>query len=115
MEPKTPQPPTKLEFLEYLKQYLNENGRWPFWLLVAVNHCGYRCNYGDEIPYSTPTLADFETFPYLLLMFKKFQSEELRKNIFHEYFIDDWRSGQEIRKVIITQRFYQVSPNSTQA
>ena len=36
------------------------------------------------------------------------------QSIFEDYFIDDWRSGQEIRKVIITQRFYQVSPNSTQ-
>ena len=42
------------------------------------------------------------------------QKPQLQKSIFEDYFIDDWRSGQEIRKVIITQRFYQVSPNSTQ-
>ena len=32
-----------------------------------------------------------------------------------EYFFGEWRSGQEKSKIVITQRFYQISPNSTQA
>ena len=36
-------------------------------------------------------------------------------NIIEEYFYGDWRSGQEVHKVVITQRLYQISPNSTQA
>ena len=35
--------------------------------------------------------------------------------VIEEYFRGDWRSGQEIGKIVITQRFYQISPNSTQA
>ena len=59
-------------------------------------------------------LADLESSPDLLEWFEEFQSEELRKNIFEEYFNGDWRSGQEVHKVVITQRLYQTSPNSTQ-
>ena len=69
--------------------------------------------YGYE-----PTLADLESSPDLLKWFEEFQSEELRKrvslSIFEEYFNGDWRLGQEIHKVVITQRLYQTSPNSTQ-
>ena len=36
-------------------------------------------------------------------------------NIIEEYFNGDWRDGKEIHKVVITQRLYQTSPNSTQA
>ena len=36
-------------------------------------------------------------------------------DVIKEYFRGDWRSGQEISKIVITQRFYQISPNSTQA
>ena len=36
-------------------------------------------------------------------------------NIIEEYFNGDWRKGHEIQRVIITQRLYQTSPNSTQA
>ena len=86
MEVITPPPPsTKLEALEYLKQ-----------------------EYGF-----TATLADLET--NLLPFLEWFQSEERRKTIFEEYFIGNWRSGQEIHKVVITKRLYQTSPNSTQA
>ena len=38
-----------------------------------------------------------------------------RSNIIEEYFNGDWRKGQEIHNVVITQRLYQTSPNSTQA
>ena len=65
--------------------------------------------YGYE-----PTLADLETSPDLLEWFEEFQSGELRGSIFEEYFNGDWRSGQEVHKVVITQRLYQTSPNSTQ-
>ena len=34
----------------------------------------------------------------------------IEKNVF-----GNWREGQEIHKVVITQRLYQTSPNSTQA
>ena len=36
-------------------------------------------------------------------------------DVIEEYFRGDWRSGQEIGKIVITKRFYQISPNSTQA
>ena len=96
-----PQPPTKFDFLEYLKQhdkYYYESD-----------------NYYYEFYDLTPTLADLETSPYLLQWFEDFQTEKLRKNIFKEYFYGDWRRGQEFQKVIITQRLYQTSPNTTQA
>ena len=92
MEPITPpQPPTKPEFLEYYSLYEYE-------------------------------LADLESSPDLLEWFEEFQSEELRKrvslmrkSIYHEYFNGlDWRSGQEVHKVVITLRLYQTSPNSKQ-
>ena len=35
--------------------------------------------------------------------------------VIEEYFRGDWRSGREISKIVITQRFYQISPYSTQA
>ena len=36
-------------------------------------------------------------------------------DVIEEYFYGDWRSGQEVHKVVITQRLYQISPNSAQA
>ena len=50
----------------------------------------------------------------LLEWVEDFRSEDFRKSIFEEYFNGDWRSGQEFHKVVITQRLYQTSPNSTQ-
>ena len=44
------------------------------------------------------------------------QFESMSKlDVIQEYFHGDWRSGQEISKIVITQRFYQISPYSTQA
>ena len=43
----------------------------------------------------------------------RFPSMSKLDNI-EEYFRGDWRLGQEITKIVITQRFYQTSPNSTQ-
>ena len=37
------------------------------------------------------------------------------QDVIEEYFFGDWRKGQDIRKVVITRRFYQTSPNTTQA
>ena len=110
IEPITPpQPPTKLDFLEYLKQeYSASNDSY------YINDSYYDYQYYNY----EPTLTDLETSPYLLEWFEEFQSEELRKRvsliIFDEYFNGDWRSGQEVHKVVITQRLYQTSPNSTQ-
>ena len=36
-------------------------------------------------------------------------------SIIEEYFNGDLRNGQEICEVVISQRFYQTSPSSTQA
>ena len=36
-------------------------------------------------------------------------------DIIEEEFTGDWRKGQEIKQVVITKRFYQVSSNSSQA
>lgn len=36
-------------------------------------------------------------------------------DIIDEGFTGDWRQGQEIKKVAITKRFYQVSSNSSEA
>ena len=46
---------------------------------------------------------------------EKFQSKELSKSIFEVFFSGDWRKGQEISKIVITKRFYQISSSSTQA
>ena len=34
---------------------------------------------------------------------------------YRDFFEDDWRSGQEIHQIVITLRFYQVSPEKTQS
>ena len=51
--------------------------------------------------------------------FGRFQRQELSKRVkkstFEESFNGNWRKGQEIHKVVITQRLYQTSSNSTQA
>ena len=36
-------------------------------------------------------------------------------DVIEEYFNGNWRLGQEIHEVAITQRLYQTSPTSTQA
>ena len=32
-----------------------------------------------------------------------------------ENFTGDWRQGQEMKNIVVTKRFYQVSANSSQA
>ena len=50
--------------------------------------------------------------------FNRFWSEKesmILRSYMEEYFDGDWRMGKEIRKVVLTQKIYQTSPNSTQA
>ena len=51
----------------------------------------------------------------MMVKIQPLESRELSKFIFEEYFDGDWRQGQEISKIVITQRFYQISSSSTQA
>ena len=87
IEPLEPSEPTKFEFLEYLDQYhgLSEN--------VSMDYL-YNNYYNN---------------------FTDFQSIELQKSFFEDFFEGDWRKGKEICKVVINQRLYQISPSSTQA
>ena len=87
-----PPPPTKLDFLEYLDQY---NG-WT--------------DYGFSMDY----LYDYHYY-FLHYNLEWFQSQAVPDSVFEEHFGGDWRKGQEIRKIVITQTLYQISPNSTQA
>ena len=54
-----------------------------------------------------------------LSWFEWFKMREMYSNatfdIYAEYFNGDWRKGQEIHKVVITKRLYQISPDLTQA
>ena len=86
-----PEPPTRFDFLKYLDDI-----------------------YGLSQNYSIEYLYDF-LYDFLDYNLEKFQSNELPKSIFEEFFSGDWRKGQEISKIVITQRFYQISPSSTQA
>ena len=86
-----PEPPTKFDFLEYLDDSL-----------------GLSQTYSMDLLY-------FELYDHLVDYLEWFQSRELSMFIFEEYFDGDWRQGQEISKIVITQRFYQISPSSTQA
>ena len=43
------------------------------------------------------------------------ESSKSTLDVIEEYFYGDWRKGKEIQKVVITQRLYQISSNSTQA
>ena len=86
-----PEAPTRFDFLEYLDDI-----------------------YGLSQYHSMEYLYDYY-YDYLDDNLEKFQSKELSKSIFEEFFSGDWRKGQEISKIVITQRFYQISPSSTQA
>ena len=99
IEPLEPQLPTKFEFLEYLDDlsYLSEN--------VSIDYL-----YDNLYDYYYGFLNDF-----LNENLEVYQSRELSRSIFEEYFNGDWRLGHQIRKVVITQRLYQISPNSKQA
>ena len=84
-----PEAPTKFDCLEYLKKIgWSQNYSMDRWMLLSV---------------------------YVYDDLKECQSKELSKSIFEEFFNGDWRKGQEISKIVITKRFYQISPSSTQA
>ena len=87
-----PAPPTNLEFLDYYRYWYNS-----FMESASIDYVySYYNDYLDEI-------------------LEEFQSKELSNIIIEEYLNGDWRQGQEIFKIVITQRFYQISPSSTQA
>ena len=52
---------------------------------------------------------------YDYLYYDDYLDDNLEKITFEEYFYGDWRQGQEISKIVITKRFYQISSSSTQA
>ena len=43
------------------------------------------------------------------------ESSKSTLDVIEEYFYGDWRKRQEFQKVVITQRLYQLSSNSSQA
>ena len=53
-----------------------------------------------------PPLLDWESGQLL---------SKITLDVIEEYFDGDWRLGKEFNKVVIKQRLYQTSPNSTQA
>ena len=100
--------PTKFEFLEYLHDYEDPFGRTLWSENISID---YLYDNLDDISFGqNESLNDF-----LDENLEGFQAGELLDNIFQEYFNDNWRYGQPIRKVVISQRLYQISPNSTQA
>ena len=101
IEPFEPQLPTKFEFLEYLA----DSYGWSENVSIDYLYENLHYYYFDE-----ENLTDFVNDNLT-----SFQSEQLEESIFEEHFNGDWRKGQEIRKVVIAQRLYQISPDSTQA
>ena len=96
IEPSEPlQPPTIEELIEQIVQ----NPSADYW-------------YGDlEL---LEFLQYFEW--YKMQELTKAQNERIVQGyVIEENFVGDWRKGQEIHKVVITQRLYQTSPTSTQA
>ena len=99
-----PEPPTKYDFFEHLYQ------KWglQYWYFPAADG-----------PPSMDFLYDYVDDYFISVVpgvLENFQSEKLLPfGVLTQYFQGDWRMGREIRKVVITQRFYQISPNSTQA
>ena len=43
------------------------------------------------------------------------ESSKSTLDVIEEYFYVDWWKEKEIQKIVITQRLYQISSNSTQA
>ena len=93
LEPLSPQPFTEDKFLEYLRGISQEYPE--------------EFDFEDFIQNRTAFLYAFEGYQYI----NQFMLEAYNTEIFN----GDWREGKEIRKVVITRRLYQISPNSTQA
>ena len=87
-----PEPPTKFDFMEYLDDSFG-------WLQF------YSMNFN----------LDYQWYDYLINNLEWFQYRELSMLYFEMPFNGDWRQGHEFSKIVITQRFYQISPSSTQA
>ena len=92
IEPSEPiQPPTIEEFMQNILKY---PGSYP-------------------LPDDATLLGFFEGYKSWEL--SKAQNERIVQGyVIEENFVGDWRKGQEIHKVVITQRLYQTSPTSTQ-
>ena len=61
------------------------------------------------------SMSDKEPFEAFNADFEPQLLSKSTQDLIEEYFHDEWQRGKEIRKVIITQRLYQTSPNSVQA
>ena len=108
IQPLEAEPPTKLDFLEYLDSI-------PDYIFDIHYMFGLSKNYSMGFLYDY-LYDDPDLFGWVFGdEFDWFQSKELSMIIFEEIFNGDWRKGEEISKIVITQRFYQVSLNSTQA
>ena len=68
------------------------------------------------VPDNATLLQFFEYFEsYKFWILSEAQNERIVQGyVIEENFVADWRKGQEIHKVVITQRLYQTSPTSTQ-
>ena len=100
IEPTEPlQPPTIEEFMEQVLKYPGS-----FQMLY-------------HLPDDAPLITFFEYFEwYKSRELAQAQNERIVQGyVIEENFVGDWRKGQEIHKVVITQRLYQTSPTSTQA
>ena len=93
------EPPTKLEFLEFIDQTY-------YWYNYAMENASIDYLYDLYYDYLGDNLEWFQ--------FKKV-NEYLSKSIFEEYFNGDWRKGHEFHKIVITYRLYQISSTATQA
>ena len=115
------QPPTKFEFLEFMNQNIPFIcGLIPTEIIeTIIEKIGDYYWYSSIITGYTWKLADIEASSGASWWFQNsleiFQSQMVSKSIFEEYLNGDWRQGQEIQKIVITQRLYQISPNTTQA
>ena len=117
----SPQPAKNNEYLEFLKNCVYEYEKYNETLVNKEFHYldeyypyGYSYAYYPTLEFDyEQTLADLKTSPYFLRCFEEFQWKKL--GIFVEHFNGDWRSGQEIHKIVITQRLYQTSNYSKQA
>ena len=93
-----PEPPTNLEFLEFIDQTYN-------WYNYAMENASIDYLYDLYYDYLDDNLEWFQL---------KKVKEDLSKSIFEEHFNGDWRKGHEFHKIVITYRSYQISSTATQ-
>ena len=100
VEPTEPlQPPTIEEFMEGVLKYPGS----------------FQTMY--HLPDDAQLIEFFEYFEwYKSRELSRAEKERIVQGyVIMENFVADWRKGQEIHKVVITQRLYQISSTSTQA